>query len=142
MLDFGHLKGKHLRENLANYTYLLLNSYGIKQKLFAITGDNASNNNTLCCYLYRKLKREFNNEVILNSTKPMMQFHGENSYIRCLAHIINLICKAILKELKASTYKEAKAILDAMSASTTDEGKIFRKTNAQTAIVKLRLLIM
>jgi hypothetical protein len=71
-----------------------------------------------------------------------MNFHSENSYIRCLAHIINLICKAILKELKASTHKEAKAILDAMSNSNTESSKIFREVDAQTAIVKLRLLIM
>jgi hypothetical protein len=44
--------------------------------------------------------------------------------------------------LKASTHKAAKAVLDAMSASTTDEGKVFREADAQTAIVKLRLLIM
>jgi hypothetical protein len=71
VLDFGHLKGKHSGENLTSHIYLLLNSYRIKQKLFAISGDNASNNSTLYRHLYRKLKREFNDEVIPNSTKPM-----------------------------------------------------------------------
>lgn len=59
MLDFGYLKGKHSRENLATYTYLLLDTLDLKQKLFSITGDNASNNSTLCCHLYKKLLREF-----------------------------------------------------------------------------------
>ena len=62
VLDFGHLKGKHSRENLASHTFLVLDSFKIKQKLFSITRDNASNNSTLCCHLYKKLKREFDNE--------------------------------------------------------------------------------
>jgi hypothetical protein len=68
-----------------------------------------------------------------------MKFHGEKSYIRCLAHVINLVCKAILKELKASSHKDAKRILDRMAAEKTD---VVPAADAQTAIVKLRLLIM
>jgi hypothetical protein len=41
-----------------------------------------------------------------------MRFHGRKTFIRCLAHVINLICDDILKELKSSTAKEAKALLD------------------------------
>jgi hypothetical protein len=67
----------------------------------------------------------------------MMQFHDENSYIQCLAHIINLIYKAIFKELKASTHKAAKAILNAILALITNKGKVFYKANIQTIIVKL-----
>ena len=59
VLDFGHLKGKHSRENLATYTFLLFNTLDLKQKLFLITRDNASNNSTLCCHLYKKLQKEF-----------------------------------------------------------------------------------
>jgi hypothetical protein len=62
VLDFGYLKGKHFRENLASYTFLILDSFKLKPKLFSITGDNASNNSTLCRYLYKKLKREFDDE--------------------------------------------------------------------------------
>jgi hypothetical protein len=58
-----------------------------------------------------------------------MHFHGEDSYIRCLAHVINLIYKAILKELKASTHKEAKAILDTMANATIEQGKVFHESN-------------
>jgi hypothetical protein len=62
MLDFGHLKGKHFRENLASYTFLILDSFKLKPKLFSITRDNVSNNSTLCQHLYKKLKREFDDE--------------------------------------------------------------------------------
>jgi hypothetical protein len=120
VLDFGHLKAKHSRENPTSHTFLILDSFKLKLKLFSITRDNASNNSTLYCHLYKKLKREFNNEDKLNRTKLLMYFHSEDSYIQCLAHVINLICKAILKELKASTHKEAKAILDIIANATTE----------------------
>jgi hypothetical protein len=120
----------------------VLNSFRIKQKLFAITRDNASNNSTLYSHLHRKLKREFNNEITVNSSKPLINFHSENSYICYLAHIINLIYKAILKEVKASTYKEAKAILNAMLNSNIESSKVFHEVDTQTAIIKLHLLIM
>jgi hypothetical protein len=133
------LKGKHFKENLTTYTYLLLDTLDLKQKLFLITRDNASNNSTLYCYLYKKLQREFNNVERLTQTKELMKFHGEKSYIQCLAHVINLVCKAILKELKASSHKDAKRILDRIAAEKTN---IVPATNTQTTIVKLRLLIM
>lgn len=39
-------------------------------------------------------------------------FHGTDSYIRCLAHILNLIVKKILRALKAGTFQEARALCD------------------------------
>jgi len=41
-----------------------------------------------------------------------MRFKGEVSKIDCLAHIDNLIVKAILKSLGLSTSKDAIAFLD------------------------------
>jgi hypothetical protein len=41
-----------------------------------------------------------------------MRFEGENSQIRCFAHILNLICKAILKSLGSSTHTDAVAFLN------------------------------
>jgi hypothetical protein len=37
----------------------------------------------------------------------IMRFKGEDSQVRCLAHILNLIVKAILESLGSSTYKDA-----------------------------------
>lgn len=81
MLNFGYLKGKHSRENLASYTFLILNCFKLKLKLFSITRDNASNNSTLYYYLYKKLKHEFDNKDKLNQTKLLIHFYSENSYI-------------------------------------------------------------
>jgi len=44
-----------------------------------------------------------------------MRFKGEASKVDCLAHIDNLIVKAILKSLGSSTHKDAIAFLDRVS---------------------------
>jgi hypothetical protein len=44
-----------------------------------------------------------------------MRFKGEASKINCLAHIDNLIIKAILRSLGLSTYKDAIVFLDRVS---------------------------
>jgi hypothetical protein len=44
-----------------------------------------------------------------------MRFRGEASKINYLAHVDNLVMKAILKSLGSSTYKDAVAFLDRVS---------------------------
>jgi hypothetical protein len=44
-----------------------------------------------------------------------MRFKREASKINCLAHVDNLVVKAILKSLGSSTYKDAVAFLDRVS---------------------------
>jgi hypothetical protein len=41
-----------------------------------------------------------------------MQFHGKQSYIQCIAHVLNCIVQKILKDLKTGTTKEAKELKD------------------------------
>ena len=41
-----------------------------------------------------------------------MRFKGEESLINYLAHVDNLVCKAILESLGSSTYKDASDFLD------------------------------
>jgi hypothetical protein len=87
----------------------------LEPKLFAIIGDNAGNNGTLCEELYKSLKTKFDDRVSLIG-KPIMRFHGRASWVRYLAHVVALICKDVLKDLKASIAKEAKKLLDTWEA--------------------------
>ena len=113
VLEFIELKGEHTGENMAVVVQDLLKELGIEQKLLAITGDNAGNNGTLCHALYKGLSESYSDDPLANSSiRPRMRFHGRKSFIRCLAHVTNLICDDILKELKSSTAREAKALLD------------------------------
>jgi hypothetical protein len=110
VLEFIQVKGEHTRERLAEITMKLLEELKLKHKLFAITGDNASNNGTLCYHLFQRLREEYDDRP--SPIRPRMRFHGKLSFIRCLAQVINLIYKDILSSLKAGSAIEAKIALD------------------------------
>ena len=59
-----------------------------------------------------------------------MQFCGKQSYIRCIAHVLNRIVQKILKDLKTRTAKEAKELKDV---------DIIGLLNG---VVKIRLLVL
>ena len=66
-----------------SFTYFIFTIYFI-----AIVMDNAANCDTLAQYL-----------GLLLWDKYKIHFHPENNRIRCLAHVVNLVVQAILKEL-------------------------------------------
>src|SRR3977135_199613 len=74
----------------------------IGSKLLTITGDNANNNKALVWELYDKLceRYELREDDSGIGSEPI-RFQGLQSYVRCLAHIINLIVKDILTALKS-----------------------------------------
>jgi hypothetical protein len=94
----------------------------LQTKLLTITGDNASNNEAMVSLLYDLLP-------------PGSQFHGLGSYIRCLAHILNLIVKDILHVLDSGTAQEASKICDHMKNWNKD---ILAQT--ETPLSRLRVL--
>ena len=72
--------GKHTGENLANYVLNVLRSFGIEEKLFCVTADNASNNYTMAKCL----------EISL------AQFKTDQNLLGCIGHV----AKAALKVLE------------------------------------------
>jgi hypothetical protein len=46
-------------------------------------------------------------ETAFEKDTSKIQFQGLDSYVRCIAHILNLIVKDILRALKSGTTKEA-----------------------------------
>ncbi|CBF80312.1 uncharacterized protein ANIA_11074 [Aspergillus nidulans FGSC A4] len=102
VLEFTELHGVYSRENLAAAVQLTLSELDLEEKLIIITGDNASNNKTMASELYYTLKGNIGESSIL-------QFQGLDSYIRCLAYILNLVVKDILRALKSGSSEEAYA---------------------------------
>ena len=47
-MEFVEVRGSHVGEDLAKVVKKLCTELSIRNKLFAIIGDNASNNSTLC----------------------------------------------------------------------------------------------
>ena len=64
--------------------------------------------------------------------KDKIQFEGLDSYVRCIAHILNLIVKDILRALKSGNTKEAFAV-----CNDIQDGK---SVPVQSALAKLRIL--
>lgn len=65
--------------------------YDICEKLFCITTDNATNNDTMCEEL---------SDLLCESHE--MDSDGEESHIACPAHVINLAVQTFLKNIKAT----------------------------------------
>ncbi|KAJ5994681.1 hypothetical protein N7481_001658 [Penicillium waksmanii] len=98
VLEFKELHGPHSGENLAAAIQALLIELNLERKLLSITGDNASSNERMAVQLYDSLQKTYGTDSLLC---------GLDSYIRCLAHIINLIVKDILLDLKSGSAEEA-----------------------------------
>ena len=77
-IEFVKVHGSHTGEVLAEAVLKVLEELKIKHKLFAITGNNAGNNGTLCQALYSALKLKFNNMFSLISCLRMC-FYGKLS---------------------------------------------------------------
>ncbi|OGE46980.1 hypothetical protein PENARI_c080G05268 [Penicillium arizonense] len=100
VLEFKELYGPPSGEYLAAAIQALLVELNLERKLLSIT-DNASNNERMAIQLCDNLK---------NSSGTNSLFRGLDSYIRCLAYIINLIVEDILLALKSGNTEEAASI--------------------------------
>ena len=124
VLDFIELHGVHSGENLATAILSTLSDLDLQSKLISITGDNASNNEVMASELY----------LMLKESNQKIQFCGVDSYIRCLAHILNLIVKDILRALKSGSTQEASTACDYLRAG--------KSLPNQTALARLRILAL
>ena len=79
LLDFGEVDWSHSGVNLAEHLHKVLTMYDICEKLFCITTDNATNNDTMCEEL---------SDLLYESHE--MDWDGDEYHIACLAHVINL----------------------------------------------------
>jgi hypothetical protein len=78
------------------------------------------------------------------SASRRSSLHDRASFIRCLAHIINLICKDILTQLGVGSVREAKTALDHVSAAR-DRWPSESSANAlagKNVVVKIRVLVL
>jgi hypothetical protein len=128
VLEFTELRGLHSGENLAAAVKEMLVELGLQSKLITITGDNARNNEVMASELYNSLKAE-------NPEKEPL-FQGEEGFVRCLAHILNLIVKDILRTLKSDNIDEA------FSACNDLRDRIFSRFASTGPLAKLRIFAL
>ena len=75
---------------LAQVFACVLDNFGISDKILAITGDNASNNDTM-----------------INELEDLIpEFNGSAAHARCFLHITNLDAKCLINQFHASHFNQ------------------------------------
>lgn len=87
VLDVTMIEGSHTGENLAYYFAKVLDEFELWDKFFGLTSDNAGNMNTMAVIMEARAKEK----------NQQSMFSSKDYRIRCMAHIINLACKVILR---------------------------------------------
>ncbi|CAL9008221.1 unnamed protein product [Prunus brigantina] len=99
ILNFSFMPPPHSGVALCEEIYKLLTSWGVEKKLFCMTLDNASSNDSFVMLLKGQLNLQ--NALLMNG----IFFH-----IRCCAHILNLIVQDGLKHIHDSVGKIRESI--------------------------------
>ncbi|CAL2228299.1 unnamed protein product [Prunus armeniaca] len=99
ILNFSFMPPPHSGVALCEKIYKLLTSWGVEKKLFCMTFDNASSNDSFVMLLKGQLNLQ--NALLMNG----IFFH-----IRCCAHILNLIVQDGLKHIHDSVGKIRESI--------------------------------
>lgn len=111
LLGFEMLEGKHSGDNLAVVVMAVLKKYGIQNRLFAITTDNASNNNTMSAALedildndYEDYERspELANAISDAISQTAVVWDSQTLHIPCLAHVVQLVVNAFIHGIQAA----------------------------------------
>ncbi len=97
-IEFTSLQVKHTDHHLMQKLFKILNTYNIKNKLFNIVIDNASNNDTL----KKKLKRALNRRDI--------SWNRAQNSISCMTHIINLVTQEFIRAIESKTLNDNFAV--------------------------------
>ncbi|KAJ9535682.1 hypothetical protein OSB04_un001165 [Centaurea solstitialis] len=121
ILNFSHFSPPHSGIALAEKITDMVTSWGIEKKLFSITLDNASANDSCVAIL----KTNF-------TSKNLLLHDGELFHVRCCAHILNLIVQDGLKEIDEAVIK----IRDSVKYIRGSEGRKikFRQCISQTSL--------
>ena len=114
VLEFAEMHGAHTGENMADLLHRTLEELEVERKVLTITADNASNNESLISELIFNLKEKLHRPEIAVEETEILRFQGADSYIRCLAHVLNLIVGDILSALKSGDNKTAVTACDLM----------------------------
>jgi hypothetical protein len=99
ILKFSFMKTPHTGVAMFNVVLKFLQEWNIEDKLFAITLDNASNNNAMMKLLKANLLE-----------KKMLLGKGKLLHQRCAAHVLNLICKAGFEIINPIVHKVRESV--------------------------------
>ncbi|XP_057981190.1 zinc finger BED domain-containing protein RICESLEEPER 3-like [Malania oleifera] len=93
IINFSHMPPPHSGVALSEKTFSVLKEWGIDSKIFSITLDNATANDSMQDILSSQL-----------SLQAPLVSGGEYFHVRCCAHILNLIVQEGLKVIERVVY--------------------------------------
>lgn len=134
VLEFSEITGSHSGENMAELLQNMLSELQLEDKLLTITADNASNNEALASELYFNLSETYPSDSLDPSCSGHLRFLGIDSYIRCLAHVLNLIVSDILSAKKSGDHRSA-----AEACNLLQENK---NMGQHSALARLRIMAL
>lgn len=112
----------------------MLSELWLEKKLLMITTDNASNNETLASELYFNLSEKYTLNNSNSLSDGCLRFQGINSYIRCVAHILNLIVKDMFIAMKCGDFRSAMEVCDLLQEN--------KKTGRHSALAQLWIMVL
>ncbi|CAI6006388.1 unnamed protein product [Closterium sp. NIES-65] len=105
ILDFVQLEGSHTASLIAKTLEGILAEWGLTEMLFAVTTDNAENNNKAM----RMLAGDPAEGAMVRIEFPL--FRGDR-HVRCIAHVMNIAVQAALKkDVRSENFARQQRIL-------------------------------
>jgi len=89
LLSFEQIEDKHIKSNLSSITEWILQELDIQDWVMTVITDNVSNN-----------------DVMMTALDETLQMFSATSHLSCLAHVIQLAVKQLLKSLMLSLENE------------------------------------
>ncbi len=89
LLSFEQIEDKHIKSNLSSITEWILQELDIQDRVMTVITDNVSNN-----------------DVMMTALDETLQTFSAISHLSCLAHVIQLAVKQLLKSLTLSFENE------------------------------------
>ena len=97
----------HNNKRLTIILFKIIRAYGLKDRIYAITSDNAGNMGTLFKELVQVYKKRNKRVKIITDSLPINERDNistvvDSEHIPCLAHIIQLSLGQLMRAIKIS----------------------------------------
>jgi hypothetical protein len=162
LIGFEVLYGKHTGQNMASAVYEVLKQYDIHNRLFAVTTDNAANNNTMSATLATMIGTEETKfgvqfPTLNNMTdfrlQHSVQWENNALHIPCLAHVLQLVVGSFLSGIKGEaesssvlrdvvSKKDITNSLDSLTGFQRTLSKVSQHTCVLTLWFKLQISLI
>ena len=130
LLEFKHQSDRHIGDILGDEIFEIIQKFGITEKLFCITTDNADNNTNLMKCLSQRLHNELG-----------ICWDPEKHHISCLNHVINLAIQDFLKSIKDLASLDEELKYNESNDDEDDDIHDDAEEDFESVIYKIRTII-